>query len=238
MAHRLDLEAEQKAAICHKLFQILVTPSVDGIPRVLSAAFIVAQCFLHDPRRQMMTRHIDFVSTLSAATAIVFAFGCATDPEETAVEQASNGHTEIHPEDDCDPVTFGALCRPGFPGQTTLDSFRAQFAATFRVAGWEYGGGEIRVNLGQNFRVDNQGGEAHTFTVVKSFGGGRVAPLNNPNEAVAPECVAGASASNVDIASGAGITVTTGATGVIKSRGTFRIQCCIHPWMRTTAQIR
>jgi hypothetical protein len=185
-----------------------------------------------------MTRLVHFVSTLCAASAMVFAFGCAIDPEETTVVQASDSHTEIHPEDDCDPVTFGALCRPGFPGHTTLDSFRAQFAASFSVAGWEYGGGEVRVNLGQSFRVDNQGGETHTFTVVRNFGGGRVAPLNNPNEAVAPECVAGASASNVDIASGAGITVATGANGVIKGRGTFRVQCCIHPWMRTTARIQ
>lgn len=184
-----------------------------------------------------MTRFVYSVSTLCAASALVFAFGCAVDPEETAVEQDSNGHTEIHSEDDCDPATFGALCRAGFGGNTTLDAFRAQFAAAFRVAGWEYGGGQIRVGLGQSFRVDNRGGEVHSFTIVQNFGGGRVAPLNNPNEAVAPECTAAASASNVDIASGAGITVTTGANGVLKTRGTFRVQCCIHPWMRTTARI-
>jgi plastocyanin len=187
-----------------------------------------------------MSQLIKFGTTLRAASAcaIVLAYGCAADPEETAVQQPSNGHTEIHPEDDCDPATFGALCRAGFNGTTTLDQFRAQFAASFRVARWEYGGGDIRVSSGQSFRVDNHGGEAHTFTVVKQFGGGRVAPLNNPNEAVAPECVAGANASNVDIASGAGITVTTGANGVIKTRGTFNVQCCIHPWMRTTVSVR
>ena len=187
-----------------------------------------------------MTQLIKWGTTLQAASAcaVVFAYGCAADPGETAVQQASNSHTEIHPEDDCDPATFGALCRAGFNGTTTLDEFRAQFAANFRVAGWEYGGGDIRVSSGQSFRVDNRGGEAHTFTVVKQFGGGRVAPLNNPNEAVAPECVAGANASNVDIASGAGITVTTGANGVIKTRGTFNVQCCIHPWMRATVSVR
>ena len=182
------------------------------------------------------------VSTLCAASAIVFAYGCATtaddDSPEVSVEQASNGHTEIHPEVNCDPVTFGALCNPNFRGTTTLDQFRAQFAANFRVAGWEYGGGDIRVSSGQTFRVDNRGGEAHTFTVVANYGGGRVAPLNNPSEAVAPECTAGANASNVDIASGAGINVTTGANGVIKTRGTFKVQCCIHPWMRATVRIQ
>jgi len=189
-----------------------------------------------------MFQLVNCVSTLCAASAIVFAVGCvdnpADDSQELAVEQASKGHTEIHPEDNCDPVTFGALCRAGFRGTTTLDQFRAEFAANHRVAAWEYGGGDIRVSLGTSFRVDNQGGETHTFTVVKQFGGGRVTGLNNPAEAVAPECIAGPNASNVDIASGAGITVTTGASGVIKTRGTFRVQCCIHPWMRATNTIQ
>ena len=122
-----------------------------------------------------MSQLIKFGTTLRAASAcaIVLAYGCAADPEEAAVQQSSNGHTEIHPEDDCDPATFGALCRAGFNGTTTLDQFRAQFAANFRVARWEYGGGGIRVSSGQSFCVDNHGGEAHTFTVVKQFGGGR-----------------------------------------------------------------
>jgi hypothetical protein len=43
---------------------------------------------------------------------------------------------------------------------------------------------------------------------------------------------------NVDIASGADIRVTTGAHGAIKTRGTFKVQCCIHPWMRTTVTVQ
>jgi hypothetical protein len=42
----------------------------------------------------------------------------------------------------------------------------------------------------------------------------------------------------VDITSRTGITVTTGANGAMKGRGTFKVQCCIHPWMRTTVSIR
>ena len=84
------------------------------------------------------------------ATAMTFAFGCATTPDdspELSVEQASKGHTEIHPEDNCDPVTFGALCNPNFHGTTTLAAFQAELAANKQVAAWEYGGGDIRVNL-------------------------------------------------------------------------------------------
>lgn len=189
-----------------------------------------------------MARLVNCVAALCGVSTIAFMAGCmdspAAEPHEAATEQASGGHTEIHPEDSCDPVTFGALCNPSFHGTTTLDQFRAQFAASFRVAGWEYGGGDIRVSSGQSFRVDNRGGETHTFTVVANYGGGRVAGLNNPSEAVAPECTAGANASNVDIASGGGITVTTGANGTIKTRGTVKVQCCIHPWMRSTVSVQ
>jgi plastocyanin len=189
-----------------------------------------------------MTRLALSVSILSSAGVAVLVSGCMADPAdqadpaEGAVEQASNGHTEIHPEDRCDPATFGALCNPLFNGTTTL----AELDATKRVAAWEYGGGDIRVNAGTSFRVDNRGGEVHTFSVVAQFGGGRVPILNtrSGNTVVAPECVAGPNATNVDIASGAGITVTTGANGAMKTRGTFKVQCCIHPWMRATVQIQ
>jgi hypothetical protein len=111
---------------------------------------------------------------------------------------------------------------------------------TQRVATWEYGGGDAQVSLGQSLQVDNRGGEVHTFTVVAQFGGGRVPILNEKsgNTVVAPECVAGPNATNVDIGFGTGITVTTGANGTIKTKGTFKVQCCIHPWMRTTVTIQ
>jgi hypothetical protein len=188
-----------------------------------------------------MAHLINYVSVLSAASAIVLASGCATqasDDAEDTMEQASRSGTEIHPEDDCDPATFGALCKPGFPGLTTFSAFLAEFAATHQVTGWEYGGGQAQVNLGGSFQVDNRGGETHTFTVVANFGGGRVPPLNTGNPTVAPECVAGPNAANVDIASGGGLTVTTGANGAIKTKGTFKVQCCIHPWMRTTVVVQ
>jgi hypothetical protein len=202
-----------------------------------------------------MTQVIKSVSILYlayAACSAVFAIGCATDPgddsSETAVEQGSHGGTEIHPEDRCDPTTFNAsgrvLCRVGFASDDgaaiTLDQFNATLAAQKTVPAWEYGGGGINVSSGQSFTVDNKGGETHTFTVVKAFGGGRVAGLNTAsgNTVVAPECVAGANAANVDIASGTGINVTTGAGGTMPSKGTFNVQCCIHPWMRIQVTIK
>ena len=187
-----------------------------------------------------MARLGNGISILGSACAIVFAFGCAdsAEPSQIAVEQGSHGGTQIHTEDDCDPVTFGALCKPGFNGHTTLSDFLAEFGATNEVAAWEYGGGQIQVTQGHSFRVDNQGGETHTFSVVANFGGGRVPPLNTGNPTVAPECVGAAGPNNVDIAAGTGITVTTGAGGQLAAKGTYKVQCCIHPWMRTTVVIK
>jgi plastocyanin len=184
------------------------------------------------------------ISILCATSAALLTFGCvgsdAEEPAQVATEQASHGGTEIHPEDTCDPATFGALCNPSFHGTTTLAAFNTELDATQRVATWEYGGGQAQVSSGSSFQVDNKGGETHTFTVVANYGGGRVPILNtrSGNPVVAPECVAGPNASNVDIHSGAGITVTTGASGVIKARGTYKVQCCIHPWMRTTVVVQ
>lgn len=188
-----------------------------------------------------MAQLINFVSVLGAASALVLAAGCMEAPgdaPESSVNQASQGGSEIHPQDDCDPATFGALCNPAFHGLTTLSAFLAEFSATNQVAKWEYGGGQAQVSLGNSFQVDNRGGETHTFTVVADFGGGRVPFLNAGNPTVAPECVAGPNATNVDIASGGGLRVTTGATGTIKTKGTFKVQCCIHPWMRTTVVVQ
>jgi len=191
-----------------------------------------------------MSHFASRASTLCATGAVLFAFGCAADPADapqvTAAEQGSHGGTEIHTEDTCDPVTFGALCNPNSRGTTTLAQFNAELDATKRVAAWEYGGGQGRISLGQSLQVDNRGGETHTFSVVANFGGGRVPVLNDRsgNTVVAPECVAGANATNVDIKSGTGISVTTGASGAIKTRGTFKVQCCIHPWMRTTVVVQ
>lgn len=182
------------------------------------------------------------VSRILAGGAIVFAFGCAETPNgsQAAVEQASQGGTEIHPEDDCDPVTFtAARCNPAFPGTTTRQSFLDQLAANHTAVGWEYGGGDAQVSSGTSVRVDNRGGETHTFSVVANFGGGRNDLLNQltGNTVVAPECVNGPTPTNVDIPYQGSITVTTGANGLLKP-GTYKVQCCIHPWMRTTVVVQ
>jgi plastocyanin len=185
-----------------------------------------------------------------ALGAAVWLAGCTNDNVDPTsdqgstagvVDQRSHGGTEIHTEDDCDPQdpAWQPKCNPNFHGQTLFADFRAELTATKRAAAWEYGGGQASVSSGTSVAVDNKGGETHTFTVVANYGGGRV-PNNNAvsgNPVAAPECLAAASPTNVDIASGTGINVTTGASGTLKP-GTYKVQCCVHPWMRTTVTVR
>src|SRR5882724_5428570 len=91
------------------------------------------------------------ISILAAASAALLAAGCVSDAadggSQASVAQASNGGTEIHPEDNCDPVTFtAARCNPAFPGTTTRQNFLDQVGATGKAVGWEYGGGAPTVS--------------------------------------------------------------------------------------------
>ena len=90
-----------------------LTHSLGTAKRVASTSLLVLT-----PQEVPVTQLIKCGTMLRAAgaCAIVLAYGCAADPGETDVQQASNSHTEIHPEDDCDPATFGALCRAGAKG--------------------------------------------------------------------------------------------------------------------------
>ena len=100
-----------------------------------------------------------------------------------------------------------------------------------------------KVEEGANVSVSNLGGETHTFTRVKNFGGGFVAGLNaaSGNPDPAPECaqmVNGklvpqpASADNLFVPAG------TSGTTQVKEGEVAHFQCCIHPWMRTTINTR
>jgi len=182
-----------------------------------------------------------FVSSLSLA-----AVGCDTEePAPAAPSSATDmvrlpegGAQELRARDDCDPVTFGALCNPGFNGGTTLDSFFAQLTANQQVGAWKYSS-PVGVKPGQPVNVVSRGGEGHTFTVVQNFGGGKVPILNDlsGNPVPAPECLQAANPKNLDVASGSTQTVTTGPGGTLPV-GHYRVQCCIHPWMRTEIDVR
>ena len=88
--------------------------------------------------------------------------------------------------------------------------------------------------LAQALAVTNNGGESHTFTKVEVFGGGGVELLNGPlGLSTVDEC---------SFLRGPG-TLPFSPPGQSRNvaqlaLGTHRFQCCIHPWMHLTLQVR
>ena len=99
---------------------------------------------------------------------------------------------------------------------------------------------QARAQAGSDLRqgVDilgvNVGGEVHTFTPVKEFGGGLIQILNDlsGNPVITPEC----SAVDDDdkVAPGGKYQIEAEELAAsVDADGIARVQCCIHPWMRS-----
>ncbi len=145
--------------------------------------------------------------------------------------------------DECDPLTFNAalgsdFCKNVALGAlgfaTTLQDLFAKAAAGTPDAGWDFEPDVLKLKEGTILSVVDQGGEPHTFTEVKKFGGGFIDPLNAGEETV-PECSGGFK--NVDVAKtriiqGSRIEITS------LSKGEHDFQCCIHPWMRVKVEVK
>jgi hypothetical protein len=141
--------------------------------------------------------------------------------------------------DDCDPKTFNAELGPGTcvgDGGTTFDEFIEELTEKRIVGAWKNNPDKFNTRVGTKLNVVNIGGEAHTFTHVAKFGGGIVPELNklSGNPMVAPEC--NTLVPTDFVPPGGKFTILTGRGGL--PAGTHRFQCCIHPWMRTTADLR
>jgi hypothetical protein len=157
---------------------------------------------------------------------------------------AANDTDSIRMWDNCDPATFNATlgagsCQPGDHGTEKFSIFVGELSAD-RIAGaWRFGSTAYTIATGDSTALDNRGGEAHTFTTVAKFGGGFVAVLNqlSGNPVPAPECLQPPSASNIFVAAGTvGIGPAAGST--ILPVGRTKVQCCIHPWMRTVINVK
>jgi hypothetical protein len=150
--------------------------------------------------------------------------------------------------DECDPATFNEAVGEGTcvgDGEVTFAEFLDALADGGHEK-WEFNNDRTETDLAVN--SSNRGGEAHTFTEVRQFGGGFI-PLLNMGQAPAPECVL-RDANGNPIPDGAGgfvpgaaalaSLVPPGGTSATKtlSRGTHRFMCCIHPWMQSTVTRR
>lgn len=147
--------------------------------------------------------------------------------------------------DYCDPDSFNAAIGPGTcerdtsTGAINFTGFVTELGTDKSVGAWRFAPQQIRVNEGATLELHNLGGETHTFTEVKRFGGGFVDFLNalSGNPVPAPECAQmvdgelvpqSPSDENIFIPGGGSATVPLDHE-VVK-----RYQCCIHPWMRLT----
>ena len=145
--------------------------------------------------------------------------------------------------DECDPITFNAalgadFCRNVALGalgfSTTLQDLFAKAASGKPDPGWDFEPDVLRVKEGTQLSIVDQGGEPHTFTKVRTFGGGFIEGLNNGEETV-PECSGGFS--NVSVAK---TRIIQGSHMDMSNlpKGEHHFQCCIHPWMRVTVQVK
>ena len=145
----------------------------------------------------------------------------------------------LHIRDYCDPVSFGSLCnRSTTSGAITFNGFLAELSADKSVGAWRFAPDRARVREGAIISFQNLGGEAHTFTRVKKFGGGIVAGLNaaSGNTTVAPEC--GKMVNGNVVPNPSVMFLAPGATGTatVGEDQDAKFQCCIHPWMRMTVK--
>jgi plastocyanin len=147
--------------------------------------------------------------------------------------------------DECDPTTFNAVLGPDFCKNVALAFLFPSFATTLADLlsgaaagnpdpGWDFEPDRVAIKKGTPLIVVDQGGEPHTFTEVAKFGGGFVPPLNGGQSTV-KECAGGftkVAVARTRILQGSQLQVT----GL--SKGEHLFQCCIHPWMRVTVDVK
>ncbi len=147
----------------------------------------------------------------------------------------------------CDPATFNAAVGPGTcvgDGTITFSHFIAEVTSAHKAGAWHFDPAAGTVDPGTVLSLENRGGETHTFTKVKNFGGGFVAPLNalSGNPIPAPECAMVTMGGliprppgpgNIFVEAGETEAGPTAGSSIMPSGTTTKFQCCIHPWMRT-----
>jgi hypothetical protein len=134
--------------------------------------------------------------------------------------------------DRCDPASFNAVLGDGAcilrNGGVAFDTFMARVnPKDGGHSAWRFAPGQARVGGGQFLRLDNRGGETHSFTEVRNFGGGIVPDLN---AALPPGTPLAVPLPGDPRFIGAGEQIDL----PVLAAGTHLFECLIHPWMRTT----
>lgn len=175
------------------------------------------------------------------------AFAQNNSPTSDGDTQAQTGPrsttpVEIVAVDECDPNTFNAALGPNFCKNVSFEPFTTTLSDLFSKAqsgtpdpNWDFEPDTVTIKYGTPLIIVNEGGEPHTFTEVKQFGGGFAPNLNAPGESAVPACQGGfskVSVAKTRILQGSQIEIT----GL--SKGVHLFQCCIHPWMRVKVIVK
>jgi len=179
--------------------------------------------------------------TISAVMALAGSVILAGASHATA-QGSSPGIAQVVALDECDPATFndpGAVgadfCKNiALGASTTFADLFAEAAAGTPDPAWDFEPDTLAIKQGTVVTVADEGGEPHTFTEVKKFGGGFITGLND-GEATIPECSGGfknIAVARTRILQGSHLDIT----GLSKGKHLF--ECCIHPWMRMEVDVK
>lgn len=145
--------------------------------------------------------------------------------------------------DSCDPESFNAALQDEDacvkPLGTTFQDFIAEVIATQAARDWRFTPDHPTARLGVNLLGNNVGGEEHTFTPVREFGGSIVPPLNEllGNHAPPQECTT-LDGDDVVPSGGKYLIEAEELAAVVDASGIARVQCCIHPWMQAEVRMQ
>lgn len=177
--------------------------------------------------------------TLIAVALAVLTCACSggtspTDTLSSAPLEAATAAFTVNMLDRCEPASFNAAVGPGTcvgDGKVTFSAFIAELEKKQTHHQWRFQPTLVGLKAGRPITVANVGGEVHTFTPVAEFGGGFLPDLNAllGNPVPAPECL---DFGSIDFLPAGSVTPLAGL-----AEGTHRFMCCIHPWMRTTAEV-
>jgi plastocyanin len=166
-----------------------------------------------------------------------------------APSDASRGGQKVEIQDDCQPASFNQAVGAGTcigDGETPFARFLAEVTATQKAKDWKFDPSMLAIRGGRPVILENEGGETHTFTMVKAFGGGFIPILNqlSGNLVPAKECVT-TLADGIQKAkppSAVNVFVAADKEGAFKTAGLkpgkYMFQCCIHPWMRIVLTVK
>jgi plastocyanin len=151
-------------------------------------------------------------------------------------------HRLVKVQDDCEPVTFNAVLGPGAcvgDGRTTFQELLDAFfppTGDFSVDRWQFSRPDFNIDAGGTITATNVGGEFHTFTHVSHFGNG-CSPLDN-GEPVAGDPNGGdINCATFDLGP-SGLLPGQSLAVTVDEPGPALFQCLIHPWMRSTVDVR